>query len=119
MAYSLAFLNPVKPVPSTKHAGKPFPKIARKIKERTTGRSYRFSEYHKIRNGFLSPDTWSAGELVLDETRLRVPSNAAPGEYDVYVKLLEVKHQPTHRLRDYFFDDDSYQGVRAARITVE
>jgi hypothetical protein len=99
--------------------GRPFPKIARKIKEKTTGRLYRFSEYHKIRNGFLSPDTWAPGDFVIDEATLRVPSNAAPGEYDVYVKLLAIKHQPTHWLRDYFFDDDSYQGIRAAQITVE
>jgi len=99
--------------------GKPFPKITRKFKEKFSGRRFRFSEYHKIRNGFLSPDTWIGGELVLDETSFRIPSNAAPGEYDVHVKLLAVKHQPTHWLRDYFFDDDSYQGVHAGRITVE
>lgn len=99
--------------------GKPFPKISRKFKEKSTGRCYRFSEYHKIRNGFLSPDTWGAGDFVLDQSSLRIPSNAAPGEYDVYVKLLEMKHQPTHRLRDYFFDDDSYQGVHATRITIQ
>ncbi len=105
--------------PQLPFAGKPFPKIMRKFKEKFTGRRYRFSEYHKIRNGFLSPDTWNAGDFVLDETSLRIPSNAAPGEYDVYVKLLEMKHQPTHWLRDYFFDDDSYQGIHAARITIK
>ena len=99
--------------------GKPFPKISRKFKEKFTGQRYRFSEYHKIRNGFLSPDTWRAGDFILDETSLRIPLNAAPGEYDIHVKLLEMKHQPTHWLRDYFFDDDSYQGVRATRITIK
>jgi len=98
--------------------GKPFPKIARKIKEKITGRSYRFSEYHKIRSGFLSPDSWPGGKLVLDETSVRVPPNAAPGEYRVTVKLLTLQHQPTYRLKDFFSDGDVYSGVAIARVTI-
>jgi hypothetical protein len=98
--------------------GKPFPKIARKIKEKITGRSYRFSEFHKIRSGFLSPDSWPAGKVVLDETTVRVPPNAAPGEYKVTVKLLTMQHQPTYRLDDFFSDQDVYSGTVIARVTI-
>jgi len=98
--------------------GKPFPKLARKIKEKLTGRSYRFSEFHKIRSGFLSPDTWRRGELALDETRLHIPSNAAPGEYTVSIKLLTLQHQQTYRLKDIFSDDDVYAGLPVVRITI-
>jgi len=98
--------------------GRPFPKIARKIKEKITGRSYRFSEYHKIRSGFLSPDAWPGGKLVLDETSVRVPPTAAPGEYRVTVKLLTLQHQPTYRLKDFFSDDDVYSGIPIARVTI-
>jgi len=98
--------------------GKPFPKIARKIKERITGRSYRFSEFHKVRSGFLSPDCWPEGKIVLDETAVRVPPNAAPGEYKVTVKLLTMQHQPTYRLADFFSDDDVYSGTAIARVTI-
>jgi len=98
--------------------GKPFPKLARKIKEKLTGRSYRFSEFHKIRSGFLSPDTWRRGELALDETRLHIPPTAAAGEYTVSVKLLTLQHQPTYRLKDIFSDDDIYAGLPVGRITI-
>ncbi|MCI0479556.1 hypothetical protein L0Y59_03345, partial [Candidatus Uhrbacteria bacterium] len=98
--------------------GKPFPKIARKIKEKLTGRSYRFSEFHKIRSGFLSPDSWPAGKIVLDETVVPVPPNAAPGEYIVTVKLLTMQHQPTYRLADFFSDGDVYAGTVIARVTI-
>ncbi|UCG52467.1 MAG: hypothetical protein JSW58_02650 [Candidatus Latescibacterota bacterium] len=99
--------------------GKPFPKIVRKAKEKLTGRRYRFTEHHKIRGGFLSPDTWRPGALILDETRVRVPLDVVPGEYIVSAKLLSVKHQPTYWLRDFFFDDDIYQGVPIQSITIE
>ena len=98
--------------------GKPFPKIARKIKEKITGRSYRFSEYHKIRSGFLSPDSWPGGKLVLDETSVRVPPAAAPGEYRVTVKLLTLQHQATYRLKDFVSDEDVYSGIPIARVTI-
>jgi hypothetical protein len=98
--------------------GKPFPKIARKIKEKLTGRSYRFSEFHKVRSGFLSPDSWPAGKIVLDDTTIRVPPNAAPGEYEVSVKLITMQHQPTYRLSDFFSDDDVYSGTVIARVTI-
>ena len=99
-------------------SGKPFPKLARKIKEKATGRSYRFSEFHKIRSGFLSPDSWRPGEFAFDETSLRIPSAAAPGEYIVSVKLLTLQHQQTYRLKDIFSDDDIYSGLPVGRITI-
>jgi hypothetical protein len=98
--------------------GKPFPKVARKFKEKTTGRLYRFSDFHKVRNGFLSPDSWPAGEIVLDEARVHVPSRAAPGEYVVSAKLMTLEHHPTYRLRDLFFDDDVYAGIPVGRVTI-
>jgi hypothetical protein len=99
--------------------GKPFPKIARKLKEKLTGKSYRFSGYHKIRNGFLSPDSWPGGKLVLDDTTIRVPPSAAPGDYRVTVKLLVMQHQPTYHFSDFFSDKDVYSGLAIAHVTIE
>ncbi len=98
--------------------GKPFPKLIRKIKEKLTGQGYRFTEFHKIRSGFLSPDMWPPGKIILDETRVHVPPRAAPGLYQVSVKLITLQHQPTYRLKDIFLDDDIYSGVPVAHVTV-
>jgi hypothetical protein len=98
--------------------GKPFPKTARKVKEKITGRCYRFTEFHKIRSGFLSPDAWPTGKIALDETRVHVPPHAAPGDYRVSVKFMTLQHQPTYRLRDFFMDDDIYSGIPVARVTI-
>jgi hypothetical protein len=99
--------------------GRPFPKIARKIKEGFTGRRYRFREQHKIRNGFLSPDTWSAGELIVDKTKVAVPEDLIPGPYVISVKLFVEIHQPNYRIRDFLYDDDMYQGIPVANIVID
>jgi hypothetical protein len=104
--------------PDLPFGGKPFPKLVRKMKEKITGRSYRFTEFHKIRSGFLSPDVWPAGKIILDETRVHVPPRAAPGLYRVSVKLITLQHQPTYRLKDIFSDDDVYAGIPVARVTI-
>jgi hypothetical protein len=98
--------------------GRPFPKIARKLKERITGRHYRFRVEHKLVGGLLGPDTWSPGELMLDETVAVIPTDVVPGEYSISVKLLAVANHPNYRLRDLFFDDDVYQGIPVGRISI-
>lgn len=113
VAVRFDYVNPDLPL-----GGKPFPKVARKFKEKATGRLYRFSDFHKVRNGFLSPDSWPPGEIVLDETRVHIPETAAPGQYTVSVKLMTLQHQPTYHARDLFFDDDVYAGIPVGRVTI-
>ena len=36
----------------------------------------------------------------------------APGKYNLYVKLLELSNQASYNLRDFFYDDDMFQGVK-------
>ncbi|MEE9270364.1 MAG: hypothetical protein V3V49_08880 [Candidatus Krumholzibacteria bacterium] len=98
--------------------GRPLPKIARKLKERITGRLYRFRVEHKMVGGLLGPDTWSPGELILDESVAVIPTDVAPGQYAISVKLLAVANHPNYRLRDLFFDDDVYQGIPVGRISI-
>ena len=105
--------------PNLPLGGKPWPKIARKTKEAMTGTRYRFRADHKIRNGFLSPDTWNDHDMVLDRTALRLPQNMVPGRYNVFVKFILEANKPNVHVRDLFYDDDSYQGVRVGGITIE
>ncbi|MEJ2722324.1 MAG: hypothetical protein P8181_14485, partial [bacterium] len=99
--------------------GRPFDKLARKFKEMLVGRLYRFTSFHKIRSGFLSPDTWRPGDLVLDEFGVSVPLEVEPGRYRVSVKLMTIPHQSTYWVRDLLFDNDIYEGIPVTTITVQ
>lgn len=97
--------------------GKPFPKVARKVKERVDGERYRFRHDHQIMDGFLSPDTWPPGVFVIDRTLVRIPAYAAAGRYEVRAKLITGSTGPNYRLRDFLYDDDIYQGAVIGEIT--
>lgn len=98
--------------------GQPFPKVTRKIVERVRGERYRFRADHMIQGGLFAPDAWRLGDLVQDDVRVTVPTDIAPGRYRVQAKMLRVANQPNHRLRDYFFDDDSYTGIDIGEVTI-
>jgi hypothetical protein len=97
--------------------GKPFPKIARKLKERVNGERYRFRHDHQIMDGFVSPDTWPPGVFVVDRTVVRIPAYAAAGRYEVRARLITGSTAPNYRIRDFLYDDDIYQGVVIGEIT--
>ena len=99
--------------------GKPFPKLARKVKERLSGEFYRFRADHRILGGLLSPDVWPVGKLVLDRSTVQIPAGMAPGEYTVSAKLLGLPPKPNYRVRDFLYDDDIYQGVPVGRVVLQ
>jgi len=98
--------------------GQPFPKVTRKIVERMRGERYRFRADHMIQGGLFAPDAWALGDIVQDDVRVVVPTDIAPGRYRVQAKMLRVANQPNHRLRDYFYDDDTYTGVDIGEVTI-
>ena len=98
--------------------GQPFPKVTRKIVERVRGERYRFRADHMMQGGLFAPDAWALGDIVQDDVRVTVPTDIAPGRYRVQAKMLRVANQPNHRLRDYFFDDDTYTGVDIGEVTI-
>jgi hypothetical protein len=99
--------------------GKPFPKLTRKVVEMLHHERYRFRSDHMILGGLFGPDAWGAGEIVEDNVRIALPGDLAPGRYRVQAKMLRIANQPNQELRDYFFDDDIYQGARIGEITIE
>jgi hypothetical protein len=99
--------------------GKPFPKLTRKAMEELRGERYRFRADHMILGGLFGPDAWEANVLVEDGVRVQLPADLAPGRYHVQAKMLRVANQPNHDMRDFFFDDDVYQGVHIGEITIE
>lgn len=99
--------------------GQPFPKVTRKVMEEIHGERYRFRSDHMIVGGLFGPDAWGTDEIVEDEVRVQLPTDLAPGRYRVQAKMLRVANQPNHELRDLFYDDDIYQGVRIGEITIE
>lgn len=98
--------------------GKPFPKITRKIVERFRGERYRFRQDHKIADGFFDPDLWPPDHHVLDMATIKIPTDMAAGRYVVRAKLLKRSTSPNKPLRDFFYDDDVYNGVRIGEIEI-
>ncbi len=98
--------------------GRPFPKVARKLKEAIDGVRYRFRQDHTIVDGFLSPDAWPPGLLVVDRTNVSIPVDVATGRYAVSAKLHTRVTSPNHHVRDFFYDDDVYEGVVIGEITI-
>ena len=99
--------------------GKPFPKLSRKLTEELRNERYRYRSDHMILGGLFGPDAWESDMIVEDDVRVQLPTDLAPGRYRVEAKMLRIANQPNHELRDYFFDDDIYQGVRIGEITIE
>jgi len=98
--------------------GRPFTKLARKLKERLDGQRYRFRRDHMMSNGFFGPDAWPGGAVVIDRATARIPSDVAPGRYIVRAKMIVISNVPNHALRDFFFDDDIYNGVAVGRVSI-
>jgi hypothetical protein len=99
--------------------GRPFPKLTRKVMERIRHERYRFRSDHMILGGLFGPDAWAMEDIVEDNVRVDLPTDLAPGRYRVQAKLLRIANQPNQELRDYFYDDDVYQGVPIGEITIE
>ncbi|HET6348078.1 MAG TPA: hypothetical protein VFH88_03250 [Candidatus Krumholzibacteria bacterium] len=98
--------------------GRPFPKITRKVMEKVRHVRYRFRADHMIFGGLFGPDAWGSDDIVQDNVRVRLPTDMAPGRYRVEAKMLRVANQPNHELRDYFFDDDIFEGVTVGEVTI-
>jgi hypothetical protein len=102
--------------PDLLFGGKPFPKLTRWIKEAVTGRRYRFGVNHKILSGFLSPDAWPDNTFVLDHTTVSIPSDIATGQYIMSVALLVFGESPNKHIKDFFFENETYQGVQIGKV---
>jgi hypothetical protein len=99
--------------------GRPFPKLTRKVMEKIRHERYRYRADHMIFGGLFGPDAWAMEDIVEDNVHVSLPTDLAPGRYRVEAKMLRIANQPNHELRDYFYDDDVYQGVQVGEITIE
>ena len=72
----------------------------------------------RVVKGVKFRDHIDMGDIVEDDVRITIPTDIAPGRYRVQAKMLRVANQPNHRLRDYFFDDDSYTGVDIGEVSI-
>jgi len=99
--------------------GQPFPKITRKVMEKIRHERYRFRADHMILGGLFGPDAWAMEDTVVDNVHVKLPIDLAPGRYRVEAKMRRVANQPNQELRDFFYDDDAYQGARVGEITIE
>jgi hypothetical protein len=90
----------------------------RRREERSRGEFYRYTASGRLAGGGRQPDMWKAGEKVRQEIRVRVPYGMADGDYTIRVSLERRAYIPNRRLRDYFLNEDSYNGYAAGKITI-
>ncbi|NOT34459.1 MAG: hypothetical protein HOP12_09850 [Candidatus Eisenbacteria bacterium] len=93
-------------------------KPARKVIESGRGERYRFRDDHLPVGGDYGVDLWRESEVIADSFSVRIPADAAPGDYDVKVRFIRQAPYPNYRLSDYFFDDDYYSGWTVGRVRV-
>jgi len=99
--------------------GRPFPKITRKLLERLRGVRYRSRTDRMTGGGIFGPGVWPEGALVHDTVEVPIPRDLAAGRYTVRAIIRRRAHIANHRLRDFFFDDDSYNGAVIGTVTIE
>ena len=68
--------------------------------------------------GAYGVDLWRPDEVVRDSFTVRIPLDAADGDYAVEIKTYRTPHYPNFRLSDYFLDRDYFSGLRAGAIRV-
>jgi hypothetical protein len=95
-----------------------FDKPVRKLEERLTGVRRRMRETHLPLGGVLGPDQWRPGEILEDRSRFAIAPDAAPGRWDVRVRLVRTPHYVNLRLRDYLSDDDQFNGPVVGHVTI-
>lgn len=94
-------------------------KPARKLIERLHHERYRFRVDRRPTNGVFGVDRWRPDEVVTDSFTIAVPTDVAPGDYEVQVAMLRQPHYPVLRLSDYFSDHDVFSGAPIGRLRVE
>ncbi|MCA9727823.1 MAG: hypothetical protein KC729_09085 [Candidatus Eisenbacteria bacterium] len=92
--------------------GKPY----RRFYEKKVGLTYRFGRLHEPLEESFPTFLWEPGAVYWDEFWIPAPRHAAPGEYQVAVKLYEVPYAPNYYLTDFLRVNDSLEGVEIGRV---
>jgi hypothetical protein len=103
----------------TRHQPQPPAIIAkplRKIIERIRGERYRFRADHLPVGGAYGVDLWRPEQVVRDTFMVAVPRDVAEGDYVVRIRMLKQPHYHNVHLRDYFFEDDYYAGMKMGSL---
>jgi hypothetical protein len=93
-------------------------KLHRKLDERITGTRWRLRETHLPLGGIVGPDQWRPGEIVEDRTTFPIPHEAAPGRWDVRVRMIRTPHYVNLELKDFVSDDDRFNGPIVGHVTI-
>jgi hypothetical protein len=94
-----------------------FDKLHRKLEERIQGVRWRVPESHLPVAGGVRPGPVAADEVIEDRSRFAIPRDAAPGRWDVHVRMIRTPHHANLGVRDYLRDDD-FNGPVVGRVTI-
>lgn len=90
----------------------------RRIMERRNSRFYRSTWTSRVASGFSQPDQWVSGRVVRQDFALPLSAYAAPGDYELYVRVVRTPYLMNRTIADYLSNDDSRQGVPVGMIRV-
>ncbi len=93
-------------------------KIHRRREERRRRTLYRIDHLHVPLEGMLGIDRWPEDRYVVDHVELRIPRQAAIGEYEAKVSWRQQTMLPNLSFWDYSSDRDAREGMAVGFLEV-
>ena len=91
---------------------------ARKVLERLRHERYAFDIHRPPVSGAYGVDLWRPAEVVRDSFWFSIPSDAAPGEYRMDVRMLRSPHYPNYRLADFVSDRENLNAAPVGALRI-
>lgn len=96
----------------------PGDKYVRRFRERQDGEMRRFRVDRTPFLGYFRPEEWPEEHDCYDTFELHLPSNLGEKTYRVKWRLVEETLLPNFSVRDFIYNDDSFEGSPCAEIEV-
>ncbi|MFO7914282.1 MAG: hypothetical protein R6U43_01135 [Candidatus Krumholzibacteriales bacterium] len=96
-----------------------YSKLYRRELQERTGTRYRHTFSGFVRGEYAYPDRWTAGDIVPQDFSVYLPANMKSGDYQMRVKVWKKSYLRNRKLKDYFLDNDSRQGVTVLRLNID
>lgn len=87
--------------------------------ERRNDMYYRFTRFERLMSGCVYPDQWGNGTDMRQDFSFALPSELAPGRYEVRLSVRNVSYMQNTIIADYLMNDDSFQGEPVGMLWID
>jgi hypothetical protein len=115
----VAYLRFDTPFPKNALYRASYGKLYRKAIEEAAGHRFRFRFDFQPLGGMNPPGTWPPFHEIKERVRLAIPTDIAPGEYAISLKMARKTQYPNYVLKDIISDEDVYSGVKVGSIRID